>query len=69
MSGPVMMGSFIAFRYGLQMAPVSYAVPTRQVSLLIGVLIGIIFLGERFGRIRILSALTILGGVFLIRLG
>lgn len=68
-SGPVMMTSFLTFRYGLNMAPVSYAVPVRQVSILVGVLIGIVFLGESCGRIRIMSALLILCGAILIRLG
>ncbi len=69
LSGPIMMGSFFAFRYGLQMAPMSYAVPVRQVSLLIGVLIGVIFLAEECGRIRFSAVLLILAGVALIRLG
>lgn len=69
LSGPVMMGSFLTFRYGLQLAPVSYAVPVRQVSLLVGVLIGTFFLGEACGRIRFTAALLILAGVALIRLG
>ena len=68
-SGPIMMGSFVAFRYGLKLAPVSYAVPVRQVSLLVGVLIGTLFLGEECGRIRFTAALLILAGVALIRLG
>ena len=68
-SGPVIMASFLSFRYGLQLAPMSYAVPVRQVSLLIGVLIGVLFLGEACGRIRFIAALLILGGVALIRLG
>ena len=68
-SGPVMMGSFMTFRYGLKLAPVSYAVPVRQVSILIGVLIGSLFLGEECGRIRFTAALLILAGVALIRLG
>jgi drug/metabolite transporter (DMT)-like permease len=68
-SGPVMMASFLTFRYGLNMSPVSYAVPVRQVSIMVGVLIGILFLGESFGRIRIISALFILAGAVLIRLG
>lgn len=68
-SGPVMMGSFLAFRYGLSLAPMSYAVPARQVSILVGVVIGVLFLGEPCGRIRLISALLILAGVFLIRLG
>ena len=66
-SGPIMMASFLTFRYGLNMSPVSYAVPVRQVSIVIGVLIGIFFLGESFGRIRIVSATLIMGGVILIR--
>ncbi|RLB62522.1 MAG: EamA family transporter [Deltaproteobacteria bacterium] len=68
-AGPVMMGSFFAFRYGLSLAPMSYAVPVRQVSLLIGVLIGVVFLGESCGRIRFAATLFILGGVALIRFG
>jgi len=68
-SGPVMMASFLTFRYGLNLAPVSYAVPVRQISVLMGVLIGIIFLRESFGRIRLISAAIILSGVILIRLG
>jgi len=65
-SGPVILASYLSFRYGLQMAPVSYAVPVRQVSLVIGVLIGIFWLGESFGRIRLASAGLILGGVLLV---
>lgn len=68
-SGPVIMASFLTFRYGLQLAPMSYAVPVRQVSLLIGVLIGVLFLGETCGRIRFTAALLILAGAALIRLG
>jgi drug/metabolite transporter (DMT)-like permease len=68
-SGPVMMASFLTFRYGLNLSPVSYAVPVRQVSIVIGVLIGILFLRESFGRIRLVSALLIMAGAALIRLG
>ena len=68
-SGPVIMASFLSFRYGLNLAPMSYAVPVRQVSLLIGVLIGVLFLGESSGRIRFTAALLILSGAALIRLG
>ena len=67
-SGPVMIASFLTFRYGLNMSPVSYAVPVRQVSIVIGVVIGILFLRESFGRIRFVSALFILTGAALIRL-
>jgi drug/metabolite transporter (DMT)-like permease len=67
--GPLMMGSFLSFRYGLAISPMSYAVAVRQVSVLIGVLVGVVFLGESCGRIRLCSSLLILAGVCLIRFG
>ncbi|MEJ2520034.1 MAG: EamA family transporter [Desulfuromonadales bacterium] len=57
-AGPVIMASFLSFRYGLKLAPMSYAVPVRQVSLLIGVLIGVLFLCETCGRIRSAKGFT-----------
>jgi len=66
-SGPIMMASFLTFRYGLSLSPVSYAVPVRQISIVMGVLIGILFLRESFGRIRLVSALFIMTGAILIR--
>ncbi|MFO7983434.1 MAG: EamA family transporter [Desulfuromonadales bacterium] len=69
LSGPVMLGSFLSFRYGLDLAPMSYAVPVRQVSLLIAVLIGVLFLGEKAGRIRFAAASLILVGVLMVRAG
>ena len=68
-SGPIMMASFLTFRYGLNLAPVSYAVPVRQVSIMVGVLIGIVFLNESYGRYRVISALVIVAGAVMIRLG
>lgn len=68
-SGPVMMASFLTFRYGLNMSPISYAVPVRQISIVCGVLIGLVFLRESFGRIRLVSALFIMTGAFVIRFG
>ena len=68
-SGPVAMASFLTFRYGLNLAPVGYAVPVRQVSIMIGVVIGIVFLNEGFGKMRIFSAFLIFAGAVLIRFG
>ncbi|HBA88885.1 MAG TPA: EamA family transporter [Geobacter sp.] len=68
-SGPVVMASFLTFRYGLNMARVGYAVPVRQVSIMVGVLIGIFFLRESFGKVRLLSASVILAGAVLIKFG
>lgn len=67
-SGPIMLGSFISFRYGLSLTPVGYAVAVRQVNLLFGVLIGVVFLKESCGRVRSIAAAMILAGVLMIRL-
>lgn len=69
LSGPTVMASFLTFRYGLNMARVGYAVPVRQVSIMVGVLIGIFFLRESFGKMRLLSATLIVTGAILIRFG
>lgn len=65
--GPLMMASFISFRYGLALSPMSYAVPVRQSSIVAGVLIGALILGESCGRIRFIASLLILAGICLIR--
>lgn len=67
--GPLMMASFISFRYGLALSPMSYAVPVRQASIVAGVLIGVLILGESCGRIRFTASLLILSGICLIRFG
>jgi len=68
-SGPIVVTSFLTFRYGLNLARVGYAVPVRQVSIMVGVLIGIFFLRESFGKVRLLSAALIVAGAILIRFG
>lgn len=65
--GPLMMASFVSFRYGLTLSPMSYAVPVRQSSIVAGVLIGAVVLGESCGRIRLTASLLILAGICLIR--
>jgi drug/metabolite transporter (DMT)-like permease len=69
LAGFVMMISSITYRFGLEYMPLSYAVATRQVSGLFGVLIGIIFLHEGYGKMRIIGALVIISGITLLRIG
>jgi drug/metabolite transporter (DMT)-like permease len=67
--GMILFASFILYRLGLRMAPVSYAVSVRQVSSVFGVLGGILFFREPFGKIRLIGAALIATGVVFIRLG
>ena len=66
---PLMVGSFLSFRVGLSLSPMSYAIPVRQSGVLVGVLVGNMVLGEQCGSIRFLASLLILAGVFLVRMG
>ncbi len=67
--GLILFASFITYRIGLKMMPVSYAVSVRQVSAIFGVLGGILFFREPFGRIRLIGAALIVVGIVFIRLG
>jgi drug/metabolite transporter (DMT)-like permease len=67
--GIILFASFITYRIALKMAPVSYAVSVRQISSVFGVLGGILFFREPFGRIRMFGALLIAAGIAFIRLG
>ena len=67
-SGPVVMASFLTFRYGSQLGTgrLRRASASGQ-HLMVGVLIGILFLRESFGKMRLISALFIVCGAVLIR--
>ncbi len=56
--------ALLAFRYGN--APVMAAL--RETSVLFAALIGLIFLGERFGRTRVVAIIGIAAGVAIIKL-
>jgi drug/metabolite transporter (DMT)-like permease len=47
----------------LQMAPLSYVAPVREVSMLIGALVGARLLGESLTRTRLMGVVLLLAGV------
>jgi drug/metabolite transporter (DMT)-like permease len=66
LGGVVIASSFLSFRFGLKISPVSYAVPVRQSSILFGVLYGVALLKERFGWIRFTASCIIIIGIWLV---
>ena len=50
----------------MSIAPVSYILALRQVSVVIGALMGVVFLKEKYGRIRIIGSIIIFLGVFIL---
>ncbi len=53
----------------LQLSPVSYVSPVRELSVVIGAWIGVRFMGEVGGRLRVFAALLVALGIIVIALG
>lgn len=57
---------FVLFLYALKQAPVHYAAPAREVSIVFGVIFGAKLLTEENFRRRLVGSLLILGGIVLL---
>jgi drug/metabolite transporter (DMT)-like permease len=71
--GNVLLGGFFGISYMLTLlamatSAVSYAVSARQTSVVMGTILGVWLLKERYGAIRITSSLLICAGVVMIGL-
>jgi uncharacterized membrane protein len=64
--GLFVQGTYLIVLAAMTIAPVSYIVPLREVSVLFGALLGMFFLKEVMTPPRIVAAVTITGGVILI---
>lgn len=58
--------SYILILYAFRISKVAYIVSLRQISVVFGVLYGIWFLREKYGRVRLAGSLIIFCGIFLI---
>lgn len=58
--------SYILILYAFRISKVAYIVALRQVSVVIGVLYGVIFLREHYGKVRIVASCIMFIGAFLI---
>lgn len=68
LGGFAMAASTVTYRLGLIDMQISYASALRQLSSLFGVLMGIFFLKESYGKQRIIGGIVIVAGIMLIRL-
>ena len=55
--------------YAYTLGPVSYIVAARESSVVIGALIGFVFLGEKYTRLKLVGVLSIAAGLALIKVG
>lgn len=65
-AGILMRGGYMLVLYAMSIAPVSYILSLRQVSVVIGALMGVVILKESYGRIRVLGSIIIFLGVFIL---
>jgi uncharacterized membrane protein len=66
LGGILMRGGYLLVLYAMSIAPVSYILALRQVSVVIGAFMGVIFLKESYGRVRIFGSIIIFIGVFIL---
>ncbi len=65
-SGFLMRFGYVLVLVAMSLAQVSYILAIRQLSVVIGVALGVGLLGERYGRMRLLSSIVIFMGVFIL---
>lgn len=67
--GIAVYGTYCIILAAYRLAPVSYVVPMREVSIVFGALLGVYLLGETFGRSRIAACVVVAVGVIAIGVG
>lgn len=65
-SGALMRGGYILVLVAMTLAPVGYLLALRQVSVVVGALLGLALLGEGYGAPRLLGSATIFAGVYVL---
>lgn len=59
-------GSYALFLYAMQLAQVAQLAPLREISIVFGALLGMLFLKEQQGARRIISSITIVIGIIIL---
>lgn len=65
-SGFLMRFGYILVLLAMALAQVSYILAVRQLSIVLGVVFGVGLLGERYGKVRLLSSIIIFTGVLIL---
>jgi uncharacterized membrane protein len=65
-AGVLMKGGYMLVLVAMSLAQVSYILALRQVSVVLGAALGVAFLKERYGGVRIVGSIIIFLGVYLL---
>jgi uncharacterized membrane protein len=66
LAGVLMRGGYMMVLYAMSIAQVSYILSLRQVSVVLGTIMGVIFLKESYGKVRIIGSFIIFMGVYIL---
>lgn len=67
-AGVLMVAAYVAVLLAMTLAPVSYVVAGREVSVVVAALLGAVFLGERHSAARVTAAAVVFAGLVTIAL-
>jgi uncharacterized membrane protein len=65
-SGTLMRGGYLLVLIAMTLAPVGYLLALRQVSVVVGAVLGVALLGEGYSKPRLLGSATIFIGVYIL---
>ena len=63
------IAAYVLVLTAMRLSPVSYVSPTREVSVVIGAWIGVRFMGEQGGGLRVAASALVAAGIIVIALG
>lgn len=69
LAGPGSMATYLLVLYAMRIGKVSYILAVREFSVVIGALLGVLFLGERFGWHKGVGIGAVVLGLVLVKLG
>lgn len=67
-AGALSIGAYAIVIWAMTVAPIALVAAVRETSVVIAVVIGVVFLGERLSAPRVVSVVVVLAGLLLLRL-
>ena len=63
------LGSYGIAIWAMTVAPIALVAALRETSVIFGMLMAVVFLGEKLSPVRVLAILLVMGGAMILRLG
>jgi uncharacterized membrane protein len=66
LAGILMKGGYLMVLYAMSLAQVSYILSLRQISVVFGAFLGLVFLDEKYGKVRLTGSIIVFIGVYIL---